>query len=349
VTGTVRRALLALAVLVVTACSSTDKGSGHSVLAGATAPSTTTATSAAAGPYASMLAAAFDASRFGIPAGTDLQPWRGSYRLSENPGRTETVDGEACDVYDGFDVDFADSGDYVYVDRPCVVFRNSRFRTTASVSNTSALVQQAAANQRLIIEHCDFDGGPLHQRGIQADYADVVVRSSRFVRFGNAGVELDADSGTANLEVTDSYFEETPGWNRDDHVDGIQVGAGHNVTIRDNTVLIAAYGETPGDTDYVSNSALGIWAELGDVTGAVTISHNVLGGGGKVIYLQQKPPYRFAGSVSVSDNVIVRRYSALGGIWGVLEADGLPADLHWERNAFDNGSDIPLKAATAES
>lgn len=296
-----------------------------------------------------MLAAAFDASRFGIPAGTALRPWVGSYRLSENTAAAETVDGVPCDVYDGVDVDFGDGGGYLYVDRPCVVFRNSRFRTAAAVSNTGALVQQAADNHRLIIEHCEFDGGPQHQRGVQADYADLVVRDSRFARFGNAGVELDADAGTANLEVTDSYFEETPGWNRDDHVDGIQVGGGADVTIRDNTVLIPAYGDTEGDTEYVSNSALGIWAELGDVTGAVTITHNVLGGGGKVIYLQQKAPYRFTGAVSVSDNVIVRRYSALGGIWGVLEPDGLPADLHWERNAYDNGSAISLKAATAES
>ena len=167
-------------------------------------------------------------------------------------------------------------------------FRNSRFRTDAAVSNTGALIQQAQENQLLIIEQSDFDGGPSHQRGVQADYSDLIVRNSRFTRFGNAGVEFDNSSANADLEVVDSYLEETSGWNPDDHVDGIQVGAGRNVTIRNNTVLVPSFGDDRKDTSYVSNSALGIWAELGDVTGTVTIQHNVLGGGGRVIYLAAK-------------------------------------------------------------
>jgi len=69
-----------------------------------------------------------------------------------------------------------------------------------------------------------------------------------------------------------------------------------------------------------------------------------------VIYLQQKPPYSFDGAVSVTDNVIVTRYSARGGIWGVLHATGLPANLHWSANVFDNGGGaISLTAATSDS
>jgi hypothetical protein len=231
-----------------------------------------------------------------------------------------------------------------------VVFRNSRFRTGAAVSNTGALVQQAQENQLLIIEQSDFDGGPAHQRGVQANYSDLIVRNSRFTRFGNAGVEFDNSSANADLEVVDSYLEETSGWNPDDHVDGIQVGAARNVTIRDNTVLVPSFGDDRKDTSYVSNSALGIWAEEGDVTGTVTIQHNVLGGGGKVIYLQQKPPYSFDGAVSVTDNVIATRYSARGGIWGVLYATGLPANLQWSANVFDSGGGaISLTAATSDS
>ena len=286
----------------------------------------------------------------GVPQGTTLRAWSGSFRLSQTPGKTESVNGRDCTVYDGVDVNFGDSGDYIYVDLPCVVFRNSRFRTDAAVSNTGALVQQAQENQLLIIDHSEFDGGPSHQRGVQADYSDLIVRDSRFTRFGNAGVEFDNSSAKADLEVVDSYLEETSGWNPDDHVDGIQVGAGRNVTIRNNTVLVPSFGDDRKDTNYVSNSALGIWAELGDVTGTVTIQHNVLGGGGKVIYLQQKPPYSFDGAVSVTDNVIVTRYSARGGIWGVLYATGLPANLHWSANVFDNGGGaISLTAATSDS
>jgi len=286
----------------------------------------------------------------GVPQGTTLRAWSGSFRLSETPGKTESVNGRNCAVYDGLDVNFGDSGDYIYVDVPCVMFRNSKFRTDAAVSNTGALVQQAEENQLLIIEQSDFDGGPAHQRGVQADYADLIVRNSRFTRFGNAGVEFDNSSAKADLEVVDSYLEETSGWNPDDHVDGIQVGAGRNVTIRNNTVLVPSFGDDRKDTNYVSNSALGIWAELGDVTGTVTIQHNILGGGGKVIYLQQKPPFSFDGEVSVTDNVIATKYSARGGIWGVLYATGLPANLQWSANVFDSGGGtISLTAATADS
>jgi hypothetical protein len=185
---------------------------------------------------------------------------------------------------------------------------------------------------------------------VQADHSDLIVRSSRFVRFGNAGVEFNNSSADADLEVVDSYLEESSGWNPEDHVDGTQVGAGRNVTIRGNTVLVPSYGDERKDTNYVSNSALGIWAELGDVTGTVTIQHNVLGGGGRVIYLEQKPPFTFDGAVSVTDNVIVRRYSERGGIWGVLYPDGLPANLQWSANVFDDGGGtISVTAATAES
>ena len=284
----------------------------------------------------------------GVPPGTTLTAWSGSFRLSEGSTKMQTVEGRQCAVYDGVDVDFGDSGDYIYVDVPCAVFRNSRFRTDGAVSNTSALIQQAQENQLLIIEQSDFDGGPLHQRGVQADYANLIVRRSRFTRFGNAGVEFDNSSANADLEVVDSYLEETSGWNPDDHVDGIQVGAGRNVTIRNNTVLVPSFGDDRKDTSYVSNSALGIWAELGDVTGTVSIQHNVLGGGGVVIYLEQKAPYTFGGAVTVTDNVIVTRYSEHGGIWGVLSPNGLPANLQWSANVFDDGGGaISLTAATA--
>lgn len=285
----------------------------------------------------------------GVAPATKLKKWSGSFRLSETRGKKQSVNGRQCDVYDSFDVDFGDSGDYIYVDVPCAVFRNSRFHTDGAVSNTSAMVQQAQENQLLIIEQSDFDGGPLHQRGVQADYADLIVRRSRFTRFGNAGVEFNNSAADGDLEVVDSYLEETPGWNPEDHVDGVQVGAGRNVTIRDNTVLVPSYGDDRKDTNYVSNSALGIWAEIGNVTGTVVIQHNVLGGGGRVIYLEQKPPFTFGGDVSVTDNVIVRTYSERGGIWGVLAPNSLPAHLEWSSNVFDNGGGtISLTAAMAD-
>ena len=316
---------------LIAACSGSDAAEPESA-----ASATPTPTTVVTGP--------------GVPEGTTLKTWPGSFRLSETSTETQSVDDRECAVYDGFDVDFGDSGEYIYVDVPCAVFRNSSFHTDAAVENTGALIQQAPENQLLIVEHSDFDGGPQHQRGVQADHAALIVRSSRFTRFGNAGVEFNNSAANADLEVVDSYLQESSGWNPEDHVDGIQVGAGRNVTIRGNTVLIPAYGDERKDTNYVSNSALGIWAELGDVTGTVMIDHNVLGGGGRVIYLQQKPPFTFDGAVSVTDNVIVRQYSPRGGIWSVLYPEGLPANLQWSANVFDDdGGAITLTAATSES
>jgi hypothetical protein len=283
----------------------------------------------------------------GIRGGVALRAWTGAYQSSAATGLpTETIGGVSYKVFDGYIFDTGTSGQYFSVDDPNVLFRNVRFTTSGQVSNTSAMVQQASGNQLLVIEDSEFDGGPYHQRGIQGDYGNVTVRRSRFTRFGNAGVEMNNRSGTASLVVEDSYFYEPKGWNRSDHVDGIQVGAGRNVTIRHDTVLIEPFGGAAGDTSYVSNSALGLWAELGDVTGAVVVDHNLLAGGGRVIYIEQKSPYRWLGPVSVTNNVFDLRFGALGGVWGPLAPIGLPAQLSWVNNTWTNGVSLSLLQAT---
>ncbi len=173
----------------------------------------------------------------------------------------------------------------------------------------------------------------------------MVVTSSKFTRFGEAGIEMNNRSGTASLTVLDSYFSETGGWPQADHVDGIQIGAAKNVTIRHNTVLVQPFGGTPGDTSYVSNSALGLWAELGDVTGTVTVEGNLLAGGGRVIYIEQKAPYAWRGPVSILNNVFDQRFGPKGGIWGPLAPLGLPAQLTWFGNTWSGGAALSLNDA----
>ena len=209
-------------------------------------------------------------------------------------------------------------------------------------------MQQASGNQLLVIEDSDFDGGPSHNRGVHGDFSDIVISRSEFTRFGNAGVEMNNRSGTASLTVEDSYFYEPKGWNPSDHVDGIQVGGGGNVTIRHNTVLIELYGGATGDTSYVSNSALGLWAELGNVTGAVVVDHNLLAGGGRVIYLEQKSPFAWLGPVSVTNNVFDTRFGALGGVWGPLAPIGLPSQFNWSNNTWANGVSLSVQQATTQ-
>jgi hypothetical protein len=207
------------------------------------------------------------------------------------------------------------------------------------------MVQQANTNQLLVIENSDFDGGPYHERGVEGDASDIVIRQGEFTRFGEAAVEMNNRSGTASLTVEDSYFYEPKGWNRIDHVDGIQVDAARNVTVHHNTVLIEPYGGAAGDTSYVSNSAVGLWAALGDVTGTVVVDHNLLAGGGYVVYLEQKSPDRWLGPVSVTNNVFDTRFGPSGGAWGPLYPNGLPSQLTWASNTWSNGVSLSLAQA----
>ncbi len=280
----------------------------------------------------------------GVPGGVALTSWPWALRTSAASVPTEVKNGRTCQVFYRYLVSLS-GGSYLSVDTPCAIFRQSRFVTSGAVSNGSALLQQGNGNAYLEVTSSDFDGGPSYQRGVQGDQADLVVTFSKFARFGEAGVEMNNRSGTASLTVEDSYFYEAPGWPGSYHVDGIQVGAGKNVSIRRNTVLIEPWGGTPGQTSYVSNSALGIWAELGDVKGTVIVDSNLLAGGGYAVYVQQSGPYVFRGAVFVTNNVFDQRFSGKCGIWGPLYTRGIPSGLQWLGNAFSSGAPLSLALA----
>ena len=145
----------------------------------------------------------------GVGFGASLTPWTGPLNTSAVQAPTETINGMSCKIFTGYLVSLS-GGSYLYVDSPCVVFRNSRFQTSGVVSNGSAMVQQGGGNKYLGVAWCDFDGGPSHQRGLQGDQADMVVTSSNFTRFGQAGIEMNNRSGTASLTVQDSYLPRYP-------------------------------------------------------------------------------------------------------------------------------------------
>lgn len=75
----------------------------------------------------------------------------------------------------------------------------------------------------------------------------------------------------------------------------------------------------------ISNSAIGGWAELGNVNNAI-IDHNVLAGGG-------------AGCI---------RTHQTSGLWKALFGDGLPSVLTRISNTFDDGSTLTLDIAQSE-
>ena len=137
----------------------------------------------------------------GLPAGFALRQWHGETRTSELAAGTTEVDGRSCKLIERLDIALGDTGRYLYVDDTCVVLRNVRVTTLGTVENTSAMVQQAETNVLLVVESSVFDGGPNHQRGIQADHGEykTLVREDlpnvTVVLDGRRVVQLDTNPG----------------------------------------------------------------------------------------------------------------------------------------------------------
>ncbi|MCB9889951.1 MAG: hypothetical protein H6836_10295 [Planctomycetes bacterium] len=317
---------LGLLLLAVTGCAGDNESHASTI-----------ATEVAADDHASVDTPFPTLLTTGVGVDVQLVRWAGSLRAEDHDQRQIEIDGHLCTLLEKFDLDLEPSGDPLQIDSPCVVLRDCRIQSEVPVSNEGAMVQQMAGNDLLVVDRCTFDGGASHARGILAGPGDLIVRRSSFVRFGNAGVEFGDESGQRRLEVVDSYFEETGGWNPEDHVDGIQVGCGGDVRIVHNTVLVSPYGDDSKDPAYGSTSAVGLWAELGDITGDVDIEGNLLGGGAFVLYLETRGGFRFDGTVTVTGNTFDMRYSDLGGIWGILATSTDSLELRWTANRFSDG------------
>lgn len=282
------------------------------------------------------------ASSTGVTAGTSLVNWTGSMSSSAVPGSTEVVDGITYKVINGYSFNLATNDQYFSINDANVIIRNSRF-TKAAVDSGQALVRTSNGARSLIIERSEFEAA--FNRGVQSDTADITIRASRFHNTGEAAVEKNDRSAASSLTVTDSYMTNDKGWPSGQHVDGIQIGGARNVTITHNTILNQPYGGTNGNTGYVSNSALGLWAELGNVSGSVTVDGNLLAGGGYVIYVEQKSPYSWQGPVRITNNTFDTRYSSTAGVWGPLYPRGLPSNLTWSGNSFSDGRAISQSSA----
>lgn len=265
---------------------------------------------------------------------------------------------------------FVIDGGYFLIDEPNILVRDSVVQGGRRTVNTGAMIQTAGRDSQgnlivrnVRIERVSFDGGTIQNRGIQSDTANLYVYRSRFHRTGNAAVEMNArsfrtvngqqvaipESERPDFVVEDSVVTGAPGWPRDAHVDGLQVGGARNVTIRNNTIHLAMFGGTPGDASYIANSCLGLWAELGN-TGTTVVEGNDLDGcGGSGIYLEQKAPFVWTSTVTVRNNTFGRGLA----YWFVLaptgpqggSPQGLPANLTWTGNQWDDGAPLSLSDA----
>lgn len=235
-------------------------------------------------------------------------------------------------------ITFSINGGYIYVDSTNVLFRGDHFNGAAATSNTGALVQGGLSGGHIRVETSTFDGGLQQNRGVQSDTAHLYVYSSYFTRTGNAAVEKNDRAQQSDLVIANSTVAGIQGWPSDQHVDGFQVGGANVVTIVGNTITIPSRN-TDGSP---ANSCLGLWAELGN-TGTTRVEGNIMRGcGGSSMYLEAKAPYSWTSTVTVRNN----RFDH-GSIWYVLAPLGLPPQLVWEGNVWDEtGTTITLAEAT---
>lgn len=272
---------------------------------------------------------------------------------------TEVIGGNSYKVYTA--KAFTGTTGYIYLDDPWVKFVNCRFTWTGQISNTLSMVQGSSALAALIANDCSFDGGTaFHNRGIWSDYGHITILRGNFQHNGNSCVEKNDRSGVGDFIVTDSYLVESKGWPPADHADLLQVGGARNVTIQHNTMWMEPYGATDGDTSYISNSCIGCWAELGNVSGNVLIDNNQMAGGGSIMYVQPKAPYVFQGTVTVSNNRFDRAHfpslqgagftptTGHGTQWFMLYPT-YPSQLSWTNNKFEDGSTVTLATAVSSA
>lgn len=281
------------------------------------------------------------ASSTGVTPGRNLVNWTGSMSSGAIAGTTEVVNGTTYKVIDGYSFNLGGGDQHFSASDTNLIIRNSRF--TKSTNDTGDALVRTSGTRSLIIERSEFEGA--YNRGVQSDTADLVIRTSRFHNTGEAAIEKNDRSANSSMTVTDNYMTNDKGWPSGQHVDGIQVGGAKNVLISHNTILNQPYGGSAGNTGYVSNSALGLWAELGNVSGTVTVDGNLLAGGGYVVYMEQKSPFSWQGPVRITNNTFDTRYSPTSGVWGPLYPRGLPSNLTWSGNSFSDGRAISQSSA----
>lgn len=259
-----------------------------------------------------------------------LTTWTGSLDSRDLTLPTEKVQGVTCKVFEGYRVRL-DGTAFQALD-PCIILRNDSFESVGPIGDGGALVQSWTDNT-IIVLSSEFHAA--YRRGLQADNANVIVSRSRFIDTGESAVEKNDRNEASNLVVLDSYIRSDPGWPCSTHVDGIQVGGAKDVTINHNTVLIAP-GGTDANHSCVSNSALGLWSELGDVH-SFSVDSNLIGGGGRTMYLDQSGGFHI-GAAKVTNNTFYTGpgFGSCAAVWSQLYP-GHPPAVEWSGNVFDDG------------
>jgi hypothetical protein len=192
------------------------------------------------------------AGQVGVPPGTMLTPMA-----------SDTI------AVPGMVIDGADVHGGLVVTAPGVIIRNSRITGDGSAPWG---VQAAADGATVTIEDCTFTG----------DFTDAALGGDDYVarRLDIYGVTNDGGKLGRNTSVTDSWIHDFS-TGPDAHGDGLQITEPvGNVTVAGNRIDV---GTGPG-----ANSALFLVPDVGadnPAAGPVTVTGNVLGGGGYALYV----------------------------------------------------------------
>lgn len=273
----------------------------------------------------------------GVEHGVALTTWTGSLDTRDMTLPTEKVHGVTCKVFEGYRVRL--DGDSFYALDPCIILRNDSFEAV-SYNGGDALVQSWESNT-IIVLTSEFRGA--YNRGLQADDANILVSRSQFIDTGESAIEKNDRNEASDLLVMESYIRSDPGWPCSTHVDGIQVGGARDVTINHNTVLIVPNG-TDASHPCVSNSALGLWSELGNVR-SFSVDSNLIGGGGRTMYLDQSGGFHI-GAAKFTNNTFYTGpgFGSCAAVWSQLYP-GHPPAVEWSGNVFDDGRPLGLADA----
>lgn len=189
------------------------------------------------------------------------------------------------------------------VQAPNVVIQNSKVSQPASGCYT--LIKSGSSG--LLVRNVELDGGG------DADVSGIAATNYVAERLDIHGVG-DGAGADGNVTIRDSYIHDLVEANGS-HNDGIQTTQGSGIVIEGNRI------ENP----HTQTSAIMIGADLGNV-GSVTVSGNLLAGGGYALYAGARPPGgRSLGNIQVTRNVFSSVFFPSSGYYGAITASADPA------------------------
>ena len=189
--------------------------------------------------------------------------WPGPGNTGVRAGVTLTPSGSITVNQDGAVISNLEVRGTIYVNADNVTIRNVR---VIAQNPGDLMINVGYDHSGILIEDCEIDGRGIAFRGVGFD--GYTMRRCDVHHVGHGAVT------ERNVVVEDNYIHDlVEGPSGDWHTDGIIMSIGHNVVIRHNSI----------SNPLTQTSAIGIWAEIGNIND-VLVENNLLSGGGFVVY-----------------------------------------------------------------